>query len=108
MQRLADETGPAIQVCHFPPGTSKGNTIRPRLFSSITINWRGKPLTELATIVNLIASTTTRSDLTVIARLDAGSDPAQATVSAVELEAVTLHGHAFHPEWHDAREPAST
>ena len=61
LQRLADETGLAIQVCYFPPGTSKWNKIEHRLFSFITINWRGKPLTELTTIVNLIASTTTRS-----------------------------------------------
>ena len=61
LQRLTDETGLAIQVCHFPPGTSKWNKIKHRLFSFITINWRGKPLTSLETIVNLIASTTTRS-----------------------------------------------
>ncbi len=99
------ETGLAIQVCHFPPGTSKWNKIEHRLFSFITINWRGKPLTELATIVNLIASTTTRSGLMVFARLDEGSYPAKVTVSDAELEAVNLHGHAFHPEWHDTREP---
>ena len=62
-------------------------------------------ITELETIVNLIASTTTRSDLSVFARLDEGSYPAQVTVSDAELEAVNLHGHAFHPEWHDTREP---
>jgi hypothetical protein len=105
LQRLADETGLAIQVCHFPPGTSKWNKIEHRLFSFITINWRGKPLTELATIVNLIASTTIRSGLKVFARLDEGSSPAKVTVSDAELEAVNLHGHAFHPDWHDTREP---
>ena len=105
LQRLADETGLAIQVCHFPPGTSKWNKIEHRLFSFITINWRGKPLTELATIVNLIASTTTRSGLKVFARLDEGSYPAKVTVSDAKLEAIDLHGHAFHPEWNYTREP---
>jgi hypothetical protein len=77
-------------------------------FSFITSNWPGKPLTELATIVNLIASTTTCSDLLVFAGLDEGSYPAKVTVSDAELEAVNLHGHAFHPEWKYTREPAST
>src|SRR5438067_2451890 len=99
LQRLADETGLAIQVCHFPPGTSKWNNIEHRLLSFITINWRGKPLTSLETIINLIASTTTRSGLKVYARLDEGTYPAKVTVSDAELEAVNLHGHTFHPEW---------
>jgi Rhodopirellula transposase DDE domain len=81
------------------------NKIEHRLFSFITSNGRGKPLTELATIINLIASTTTRSGLKVFARLDEGSDPAKVTVSDAELEAVNLHGHAFHPDWNDTREP---
>jgi hypothetical protein len=80
------------------------NKIEHRLFSFITSNWRGKPLTELATIVNLIASTTTRSGLKVFARLDEGSSPAKVTVSDAELEAVNRHGHAFHPAWHDRAE----
>ena len=105
MQRLADETGLAIQVCHFPPGTSKWNKIEHRLFSFITINWRGKPLTSLETIVNLIASTTTRSGLKVFARLDEGSYPAKVTVSDAELEAVALQGDGFHPEWNYTIEP---
>ena len=105
LQRLADETGLAIQVCHFPPGTSKWNKIEHRLFSFITINWRGKPLTSLETIVNLIASTTTRSGLKVFARLDEGSYPAKVTVSDAELEAVALQGDGFHPEWNYTIEP---
>jgi hypothetical protein len=105
LQRLADETGLEIQVCHFPPGTSKWNTIEHRLFSFITINWRGKPLTSLETIINLIGSTTTRSGLKVFARLDQGSYPAKVTVSDAELEAVNLHGHAFHPEWNYTIKP---
>jgi len=105
VQRLSDETGLAIQVCHFPPGTSKWNKIEHRLFSFITINWRGKPLISLETIINLIASTTTRSGLKVFARLDRGTYPAKVTVSDAELETVNLHGHAFHPEWNYTIKP---
>jgi len=104
-QHLADETGLAIQVCHFPPGTSKWNKIEHRLFSFITINWRGKPLTSLETIINLISSTTTRGGLKVFARLDEGTYPAKITLSDAELEAAYLHGHAFHPEWNYTIKP---
>ena len=73
LQKLADETGLAIAVCHFPPGTSKWNRIEHRLFSFITMNWRGKPLVSLETVINLIAGTTTTSGLEVYARLDEGT-----------------------------------
>jgi DDE family transposase len=99
LQRLADETGLQIQVLHFPPGTSKWNKIEHRLFSFITINWRGTPLTSLETIVNLIAHTTTRAGLKVYARLDQGAYPDKIKVTKAELAAVNLQGHAFHPEW---------
>lgn len=99
LQRLADEIGLEIAVCHFPPGTSKWNKIEHRLFSYITMNWRGKPLVSLETIVNLIAGTTTRTGLEVYARLDEGTYPAKIKVSDAELNAVNLHGDAFHPEW---------
>ena len=99
----AGDPGLSLPAGHRAPW----NTIEHRLFSFIPINWRGKPLTELATIVNLIASTTTRSGLKVFARLDEGSYPAKVTVSDAELEAVNLHGHAFHPEWNDTIESAS-
>ena len=75
LQGLADETGLAIRVCHFPPGTSKWNKIEHRLFSFISINWRAKPLVSRQTIIDLIAATTTRSGLTVHARLDERSYP---------------------------------
>jgi hypothetical protein len=99
LQRLADELGRAIQVLHFPPGTSKWNRIEHRLFSFITINWRGKPPYSLQTIINLIASTTTKSGLQVHAELDEGSYPAKIKVTDAEINALALHGHAFHPEW---------
>ncbi len=98
LQKLADETGLRIQVLHFPPGTSKWNRIEHRLFSFITINWRGKPLYSLETIVDLISATTTKSGLKVYAELDGGAYP-KVKVSDAELKAVNLRGHDFHPEW---------
>jgi Rhodopirellula transposase DDE domain len=97
----AGDPGLSLPAGHRAPW----NTIEHRLFSFITSTWRGKPLTELATIVNLIASTTTRSGLSVCARLDEGSYPASVTVSGAGVEAVNLHGHAFHPEWNDTIKP---
>jgi len=99
LQRLADETELEIAVCHFPPGTSKWNRIEHRLFSFITMNWRGKPLVSLETIVNLIGATKTGSGLDVYARLDEGTYPDKIKVPDVELQAVNLHGDEFHPEW---------
>ena len=99
LQKLADEIGRPIQVLHFPPGTSKWNRIEHRLFSFITINWRGKPLYSLQTIISLIASTTTKSGLKVHAELDEGSYPAKIKVTDAEMNALALHGHDFHPEW---------
>ena len=75
LQKLADETGLEIAVCHFPPGTSKWNRIEHRLFCFITINWRGKPLVSLETIINLIGATKTSTGLEVYARLDNGTYP---------------------------------
>ena len=98
LQKLADETGLQIQVLHFPPGTSKWNRIEHRLFSFVTINWRGKPLYSLQTIINLISATTTKSGLKVYAELDEGAYP-KVNVSAAEMNALALHGHDFHPEW---------
>ena len=99
LQQLADETGLEIGVCHLPPGTSKWNRIEHRLFSYITINWRGKPLHSLQTIINLIASTTTNTGLEVYARLDDATYPDKIRVPDDEIKAVNLHGDAFHPDW---------
>jgi hypothetical protein len=99
LQKLADETELEIAVCHFPPGTSKWNRIEHRLFSFITMNWRGKPLVSLETIVNLIGATKTQSGLEVYARLDEGSYPDKIKVTDAELKAVNLRGERFHPEW---------
>jgi transposase len=104
LQRLADDTGLAIRVRHFPPGTSKWNRIEHRLFSFITQNWRGKPLESLRVIVNLIAATSTRTGLTVYAQLDERSYP-KITVSDDELAAVQIAGDPFHPEWNYTIKP---
>jgi Rhodopirellula transposase DDE domain len=96
---FAAETGLAVTVCHMPPGTSKWNRIEHRLFSAITMNWRGRPLTSHDVIVNSIAATTTRTGLTVHAELDPGSYPTGVKVSDAELNAVPVTGHAFHGEW---------
>jgi hypothetical protein len=105
LQRLADQTGLAIQVCHFPPGTSKWNKIEHRLFSFISHNWRAKPLVSLEVIISLIAATTTRTGLEVYAQLDTRTYPAKVHVPDAELDAVSLHRAAFHPEWNYTIKP---
>lgn len=99
LQGLADELGMAISVGHFPPGTSKWNKIEHRLFGYISKNWRGRPLDSLATVVNLIASTTTKSGLYVEAVLDQGSYAKGIKVSDEEMEQLRLKRDAFHGEW---------
>jgi hypothetical protein len=105
LQKLADDTELEIAVCHFPPGTSKWNRIEHRLFSFITMNWRGKPLTSLETIINLIGATKTSSGLEVYARLDDGTYPDKIKVPDTEIKAVNLHGDKFHPEWNYTIKP---
>jgi len=97
--RLAAETRLAITVCHFPPGTSKWNKIEHRLFSAISMNWRGRPLTSYEVMVELIGSTTTRTGLKVHAEHDTGSYPKGVEVTDEELDAVPLKRHKFHGEW---------
>ena len=105
LQQLADDTGLAIRVCHFPPGTSKWNKIEHRLFSYISINWRGKPLTSHQTVIDLIAATTTRTGLKVYARLDDSAYPDKIKVTDTQLAAVQLEGDPFHPEWNYTIKP---
>jgi Rhodopirellula transposase DDE domain len=99
LSRLAQETGLDIQVCHFPPGTSKWNKIEHRLFSFITMNWRGRPLISHEVIVNLIASTKTRSGLSVRAELDNANYPKGVLVSDREFEAINIERNEFHGDW---------
>ena len=105
LQKLADETGLRMVVCHFPPGTSKWNKIEHRLFSYISQNWRGKPLRSFQTIVNLIAATTTQTGLKVHAELNTDSYPAGIKVSDQELAQVKLRRDKFHGDWNYEIEP---
>jgi hypothetical protein len=99
LQKLADETGLRILVCHFPPGTSKWNKIEHRLFSFITQNWRGRPLLTHAAIVSLIGSTTNRGGLKVTCRLDPGRYPSGVKISKEQMAMIRLEPDAFHGEW---------
>jgi hypothetical protein len=99
LQKLADETGLSISVCHFPPGTSKWNKVEHRLFSFISSNWRGQPLRDYETIVNLIAHTTTAKGLQVICRLDRRKYPTGRKVTNQEFKGVNLKRNTFHGDW---------
>ena len=99
LQNLANELGIPITVCHLPPGTSKWNKIEHRLFSFITLNWRGKPLRSFKTIVQLIAATTTTAGLTVRAELDENKYPKGVKIADAQLAAIHLTRHAFHGDW---------
>ena len=99
LQKLSNETGLSISVCHFPPGTSKWNKIEHRLFSFISQNWRGKPLISHEVIVNLIAATTTKTGLQVECGIDHNSYPRGIKVTDKELKAVNLLKDPFHGEW---------
>jgi hypothetical protein len=105
LQKLADQTGLAISVCHFPPGTSKWNKVEHRLFSFITSNWRGQPLRDYETIVNLIANTTTAKGLKVKCRLDRGKYPTGRKVSDEEMQQVNVQRNRFHGEWNYVIQP---
>ncbi|MCK4658167.1 MAG: ISAzo13 family transposase [Phycisphaerae bacterium] len=99
LQKMANQTGLTITVCHFPPGTSKWNKIEHRMFSFITKNWRGKPLTDRATIVNLIGSTKTEEGLKIRCELDTNNYPKGIKVSDAQMEKVKLKKHEFHGDW---------
>jgi hypothetical protein len=99
LAKLATDTGLEITVCHYPPGTSKWNKIEHRMFSFITTNWRGRPLTSYRTIVELIANTTTKKGLKIRADLDEGYYPTGVKVTNKELAAVPLTRHDFHGDW---------
>jgi hypothetical protein len=106
LAQLARETGLEITCCHFPPGTSKWNKIEHRLFSAITMNWRGRPLASHEVIVNTIAATTTAAGLAVAAELDTGAYPTGIKVSQAELDALPLTRHPWHGEWNYTLHPA--
>jgi len=99
LQRLADTIGLSIRVCHFPPGTSKWNKIEHRLFSFVSLNWRGKPLESLEIVVNLIAATKTNTGLKVYAQLDDRSYERGVEITDEQLAAVNITRHTFHGDW---------
>ena len=98
LQKFADQTALAVAVCHFPPGTSKWNKIEHRLFSFISSNWRGEPLRDYETIVNLIAATTTAKGLKVTCTLDRRKYPTGREVSDAQMQRVNLERDKFHGE----------
>ena len=99
LQRLADQTGLTLTVCHFPPGTSKWNKVEHRLFSFISSNWRGEPLRDYETVVRLIAATTTAKGLKVTCRLDHCKYPIGQKITDEEFAHVNLKPDKFHGEW---------
>lgn len=107
LQKLANELKLPITVCHMPPGTSKWNKVEHRLFSFISINWRGKPLRTFRTIVELIASTTTDTGLKVRAELDKNKYATKVKISKNELAEVNLSRHSFHGDWNYTVSPIS-
>jgi transposase len=108
LQKLANELAIPIRVRHFPPGTSKWNKIEHRLFSYVSLNWRGKPLESLQVIIDLIASTTTSTGLKVYARLDPGEYDKGIKVSDAELAAVNIVRDDFHSDWNYTINPQPT
>jgi DNA-binding phage protein len=107
LARFADDEGISVTVCHFPPGTSKWNKIEHRLFSAISTNWKGQPLTSHEVVVNLIGATTNRGGLTVKAQLDRASYPTKLRVTKKEVDSLPIEAHEFHGEWNYTVRPAS-
>ena len=105
LQVFADESGLEIEVCHFPPGTSKWNKIEHRLFSFISINWKGKPLTSYEVIVNLIANTKTATGLKVYATLDDRVYQLKRKITDKEMKLLQIEPHEFHGEWNYTIKP---
>lgn len=108
LAQLATETGLKITVCHYPPGTSKWNKIEHRMFSFITMNWRGRPLTSIRTIIELIAATTTQTGLTIRADHDPTEYPKGVKISDAELAAIPLTRHKWHGDWNYTIRPTET
>jgi len=108
LQDFCNEIQIPVTVSHFPPGTSKWNKIEHRLFSFISMNWRGEPLTSFETILNLISSTTTRTGLTVRAKLDLNEYPKGIKVSDAQMRMLDISRHEFHGEWNYTLSPQAT
>lgn len=99
LQEFADETGLTLHICHFPPGTSKWNKIEHYLFCHITTNWRGRPLTDLETVIHLISNTTTQAGLEVHAQSDDNLYPTGVQVTDEQFNAIAIQRCRFHGEW---------
>ena len=108
LQRLADKLDLSIHVSHFPPGTSKWNKIEHRLFSFISINWRGRPLRTYETIISLIGNTTNGAGLVVRARLDRRRYPTGKKISAKQLRELEIERDGFHGDWNYVIHPRKT
>ena len=108
LAKLAAQTGLQITVCHLPPGTSKWNKIEHRLFSQITLNWRGRPLRTHQVIVDLIRNTTTTTGLTVQCVLDTGQYPTGLRYTKKDVDALPITAHEFHGEWNYTLRPPDT
>lgn len=108
LQALANETGLAITVCHYPPGTSKWNKIEHRLFSFVTLNWRGRPLVSHEVIIELIAATTTKTGLRVQCDMDHEVYPKGIEISDKQMKTLALARHDFHGEWNYTLSPQDT
>jgi hypothetical protein len=99
LQQFADEYGLSVTVCHYPPGTSKWNKIEHRMFSYISINWKGKPLVSYETVVNLIGGTTTKTGLRIKARLDPRQYEKGLKITDEQMQHINIKPHATHPQW---------
>ena len=105
VQNLASETGLRVTICHFPPGTSKWNKVEHRLFSHVSMNWRGRPLVSHEVIVKLIGETTTSMGLEVKAQLDKRKYPTKVKITDDEMKRVKIRAHNFHGEWNYSINP---
>ena len=105
LQRLADESGLRVSVCHFPPGTSKWNKIEHRMFCHITENWRGRPLVSREVVVNLIGHTTTKTGLTIRSELDENRYPTGREITDQQIESLSITRDKFHGEWNYTIQP---
>ena len=105
LQRLADEIGLRISVCHFPPGTSMWNKIEHRMFCHITENWRGRPLVSREVVVNLIGHTTTKTGVAIRSELDENRYPTGREVTAQQMESLAIKQDKFHGEWNYTIQP---
>ncbi len=105
LQQLADALGLEVTVCHYPPGTSKWNKVEHRLFSYISLNWKGRPLVSYETVINLIGATRTKTGLRVKAALDAGTYELGVKIPDVEMERLNLRPHRTLPHWNYTLRP---